>query len=76
MTLRLTELCTPEELAKIVTRSADILDVPIKVVRSGDGAPQPGNFPDWPTGCCAGYGTLPRSGRGAIVTSVADAAPR
>ena len=53
VTLRL-ELYTPEELAKIVTRSAGILNVSIEP-RGG-----PGARPVSPTGCCGGYGTSPR----------------
>ena len=63
VTLRL-ELYTPEELALIVTRSAGILNVPIRAGgRHGDRHGVPVERPVSPTGCCGGCGTLLRCGR-------------
>lgn len=59
MTLRL-ELYTPEELAKIVTRSAGILNVDIVPEGAYEIARRSRGTPALPTECCAGSGTLPR----------------
>ena len=59
VTLRL-ELYTPEELAKIVTRSAGILNVDIVPEGAYEIAAAAGERRGSPTGCCAVFGTLPR----------------
>ena len=65
VTLRL-ELYTPEELAKIVTRSAGILNVDIVPEGAYEIARRSRGTPESPTGCSAGCGILPRSGRMAL----------
>ena len=55
------ELYTPEELAKIVTRSATILGMPLPRRAPWRSPPEAGAHPVSPTGSCAVSGTLPRS---------------
>ena len=60
VSLRL-ELYTPEELAKIVTRSATILGMDIDPKGAMEIASRSRGTPRSPTGFCAGSGILPRS---------------
>ena len=58
------ELYTPAELAQIVTRSAGILGVPLRMPGQRRSPNAPEGRRGSPTAFCAGCGTLPRCGPG------------
>lgn len=56
------EFYAPEELERVIHRSARLLDVEIDTAGAAEIAGRSRGTPVSPTGCCAASATTPRSG--------------